>query len=560
MKDARIRASLRQNLRRNRQSRPRDRERGFTMIEALAALAVAAIMIAGFAAMVNSSLDDTRAQQAALYQSEMTAAATRLIQQNYTALASQVSATTPAVAALTGTTYKLSNYLPSSVQNVNAYGQTPCLLIYGTSTPGALQGLLVTEGGGTIPDGQLGYIAANSGAGGGSIQAINTPAGEAKGAYGSWALTAPNPAGVSCSGTKTNVGHLASLIYYNGTQAQNADYLYRVAVPGDAAANTMQVPIVLQQAVADYTSCSQPGSIAADSLGNVLNCDAESQQWTPQASFHWREPVADAQSLPTPANAGDVRMTLATNRAYTYNGATNAWQALAVDEAGNLALGNAQTAGTPCTPTSNTTLVSTDSKGRVLSCQADSTSSTGASWQTQSEVVPGMTLVACQLIMQNPGANDYPSCAPQQSFNYTGSPYAYNGTNGTYSYIYTKSVTLIKPGIIVAIGWAHLNDGVCGSKPGHAAQISQQVDVFDGNGNDITHTESQGPTLVDDSGGINNSIATAASPGTYSVRFTTNWATYAAIGTPWSSSYCAQDGSTIQNTPVAAGWAINTYY
>jgi prepilin-type N-terminal cleavage/methylation domain-containing protein len=539
----------------------RGRAHGFTLIEVLAALAVAALMLAGFAVMVNSSQQDTRAQQAALYQSQLTAAAKRLIEQNYTALASQASASSPVVVALTGTTYRLSNYLSGSLNNANAYGQTPCLLIYGTSTSAALEGLLVTEGGSTIADAELGYIAANAGAGGGSIQAMNTPAGAANGAYGSWTLGTPNPAGASCSGTKTGVGHLASLIYYNGTQAQNADYLYRVGVPGDPAANTMQVPIVLDQSVSDYAACTQSGSIAADAAGNVVNCDADSMQWTPQASFHWREPVANAASLPTPANQGDVRMTLATNRAYTYNGSTSAWQALAVDEAGNLALGNAQTVGAPCSKAASTTLVSTDSTGRVLSCQTDPTSSTGASWQTQSEVVPAMTLTGCQLIMQNPGAGDYPTCAAQQSFDYTAPPYSYNTTNGTYSYTFSTPVTLSKPGIIVTAGWAHLNDGLCGSTPGNAAQLSQDVDVYNSSGTNIGHTESQSPTLVDDSGGINNSLAAAASPGTYTVRVTTNWATYIVINTPWTSSFCARDGSgTVLNTPVAAGWTINTYY
>jgi prepilin-type N-terminal cleavage/methylation domain-containing protein len=538
----------------------RGRAHGFTLIEVLAALAIAALMMVGLAVMINSSLQDTRGQQAALYQSQLTEAATRLIQQNYAALAKQASGSSPVVVPLTGTPYQLSNYLSGSVNNINSYGQTPCLLIYGASASGALQGLLVTEGGSTIPDAELGYIAANAGAGGGSIQAMSTPAGTAHGAYGSWTLTTPNPAGASCSGTKTGVGHLTSLIYYNGTQAQNADYLYRVAVPGDAAANAMQVPIVLDQSVSDYSACTQPGSIAADASGNVVNCDADSMQWTPQASFHWREPVANAASLPTPANQGDVRMTLATNRAYTYNGSTGAWQALAVDEAGNLALGNAQTVGAPCSKAASTTLVSTDSTGRVLSCQTDPTSSTGASWQTQSEVVPAMTLTGCQLIMQNPGAWDYSSCAAQQSFDYTASPYSYNPTNGTYSYTFSAPVTLTKPGIIVTVGWAHLNDGLCGWKPGNQAQISQDVDLLNSSGTNISHTESQSSTLVDDSGGINNSLAAAASPGTYTVQVTTNWATYAVIGTPWTSSFCAQDGSTILNTPVAAGWTINTYY
>jgi hypothetical protein len=51
----------------------------------------------------------------------------------------------------------------------------------------------------------------------------------------------------------------------------------------------------------------------------------------------------DVAALPLPG-AGDFAMTLATRRAYTCNGTS--WQALAVDEQGNIYLGNnAQTVG-----------------------------------------------------------------------------------------------------------------------------------------------------------------------------------------------------------------------
>lgn len=529
----------------------RGRMRGFTMLEMLAALALAAIMVAGVAAMTNSLLEDTRAQQAAFYQAQLAAAGTRLIEQNYAALASQATASAPVVVRLNGSAYQLSTYTSSAMNAVNAYGQTPCLLIYGTATPGALQGLLVTEGGTTIKDAELGFIAANAGAGGGSIQALRNPGGAAQGAFGSWTLAAPNPAGASCSGSKTGVGHVVSLIYYNGTQAQNADYLYRVAVPGDPAANTMQVPIVLAQQN-DYTACTQTGSISADVTGNVLNCSGG--VWTPQASYHWREPVADYATLASVSQPqdGDVRMTLLTHRAYVYVAASTSWQALAVDESGNLALGNTQTEGAACANPNGNTLVTTDSKGRVLSCQ-------NGIWQTQSEVVPASQLTGCQLIMSSAGAADYPTCAAQ-SGGYTSSPYSFNGANGTYSYVFSQQVTLTRPGIIVAASWAHLNDGLCGTKAGHQAQLSQDVDILDSNKNSIAHTESQSPTLTDDSGGINNSLAQAGAAGTYTVVVTTNWATYAVIGTPWTSSFCGEVGQNIPNTPIAAGWTINSYY
>jgi len=78
----------------------------------------------------------------------------------------------------------------------------------------------------------------------------------------------------------------------------------------------------------------------------------------------------------------------------------------------------------------------------------------------------------------------------------------------------------------------------------------------------IAHTESQTPTLTDDSGGINNNLTQAGDAGTYTVQVSTNWATYVNITTPWTSSYCGTGGTTdvIANTPVAAGWTVNSYY
>ncbi|NRO98857.1 shufflon system plasmid conjugative transfer pilus tip adhesin PilV [Paraburkholderia sp. NMBU_R16] len=525
--------------------------RGFTMIEMLAALALAALMLGGLATMINSTLQDTRSQQTALYQSQLTAAATRLIQQNYAALAAQATPSSPVVVKLSGTSLQLDTYLSNAMSNTNPYGQTPCLLIYGTTTQGVLQSVLVTEGGRNIADADLGYIAANAGQGGGSIQAVNNDGGAATGAFGTWRLPTPNPAGASCTGTKTGVGHLASLIYFNGTQSQNADFLYRVAVPGDPAANTMQVPIVLAAQV-DYAACTSVGAIAADTAGNVLNC--EGGIWEPQASFHWRGTVADAASLsnlPAPA-LGDVAMTLATNRAYTYNGQT--WQALAVDEQGNLALGNAQVMGQPCAPTgASSTLVSTDTTGRVLSCR-------NGTWQSQSEIEPASSVTGCTIVMATPGAADYPNCSPPPSIVYTAPPYSFNAINGTFSYTFQVPVVLTKPGVIVAATWAHMNDGLCNQATTNRAQVSQSVDFLDSSNQSIAHTESQGPTLVNDSGGINNSLTQAGAPGRYTVVVTTNWATYQGITTPWVSSFCGEQAQTIPNSPIAAGWTINSYY
>lgn len=541
----------------------------------LAALAIAALMIAGVTQLINTSLNDNRAQQAGLYQAQLATAASQLIKQNYATLQTQATAGTPVVVALNNTTYKLSTFLSSSVQNSNPYGQTPCLLIYLGSDGQTLQGRLVTEGGRSIPDNELGYVAANAGQGGGSIPSTNNPSGAAIGAYGTWTIAAPNPGSASCTGTETGTGHLVSDLAYNGQQSQNSDYLYRVAVPNDPAANAMQVPIALDATQIDFADCSTQaaGAIAADASGNVVNCEQSAQfgtmVWEPKASYHWRGSVADVASLSTltTPHEGDVAMTMAAHRAYTYNGSE--WRPSSIDSNGTVLMGSANSPvlGAACGPTAasdtsavsdaTVTEVNTDSSGRVLSCQ-------NGTWQNQSQIVPGTTINGCTLILQSPGAADYPTCSTPSGGQYTTFPWSYNAANGTYSYTEDLTVTLTKPGIITASTWAHMNDGICGSKPGNQAQVSQSIDIYNTNAPtvSIAHTESQTPTLTDDSGGINNDLTQAGSAGTYTVQVSTNWATYVNIATPWTSSYCGTGGNAdvIANTPVAAGWTVNAYY
>jgi len=532
----------------------RFRQRGFTVVELLAALAIASLMIVGVTAMISTSLEDVKGQQAALYQSQLTRAAAQLITQNTNALLGTATTTVPVVVPLSGSSYQLATYLPTGVQNRNAYGQTPCLLVYATGT-GALQGLLVTEGGTTIADGPLGYIAANAGQGGGSIPKTNNSAAAAFGAFGGWSVASPNPAGKSCSGTKTGVGHLVSEVFPDNDLAQNGDFLYRVSVPGNATANTMQVPIVLAQET-DYSACTaSAGAVAADANSNVVTC--RNGVWTPVSSMHWRDPVASAADLgnltlmPNP-QLGDVAMTTNTGRAYTFNG--TAWQAIAVNEQGYLDLGNQFTVGAACaSDQTNTTPVATDSTGRVLSCR-------NGTWQTQTEIEPANNYTGCTILMASVGATDYTGCGGVPGGAWTSGPFSYNATNGTYSYTSYLTVTMTKPGIVAASTWGHMNDGSSTGATGARAQMSQAVDILDSTSTSVGHSEAQGPTLTDDSGGITTALTQAVSAGTYRVRIVTNWATYSVITTPWTSSLLGQQGQSIPNTPIVEGWTVNTYY
>jgi prepilin-type N-terminal cleavage/methylation domain-containing protein len=583
-----------------------DRTKGFTLLETLAVLAIAAILFAGFTTLVSTASGNARAQQAALYQSQVSTAAAQLIKDNYsTLITAAMSATTPLKIWLTASTptgYKLGAYLPSSIQAFNAYQQKPCLLVYHGAGAGWTGGtglkdivaFLVTEGGQTIDDRTLGNIVANAGAGAGAIQAKDN--GVANGAFGSWSapLTTINPTNTNCNGTATGAGHLVSQIYYTGSSGASGDFLYRqpVSVTGVTDGNTMHAPIVLSDVRSDRQSdadCDSTldatgtryvdlGKVTSDNLGNVLTCSntVNGVMWTELGSMHWGGAVStyndlmDPNALGIPLSSlqiGDVRLVSTLGRAFAWTGSQ--WQALAVDEKGNLSVPGLLTLaqqgviGTSCpnTPASdvsaNQTAVTTDAAGRVLSCR-------NGVWRAQSEVVPGTSSTGCQILMASPGAADYPTCSGPPSNNYTAPPFALDGT-GTYTYTRTFNRTLDNPGMISVSTWAHMNDGVCqadGSEGNYRAQLAQQVYVYDSSRVQKGQAAAQSPTLVADSGGINNSVLVAVPAGDYQVEVHTQWAMYLGPGTPWTSSYCYPWGTAnaVPNSPIVWGWTVNTYY
>ncbi|WP_166653489.1 shufflon system plasmid conjugative transfer pilus tip adhesin PilV [Paraburkholderia flava] len=550
--------------------RMRGSMRGFTLIEILAALAISALMVTGVVAMINSSLEDMRGQQTAMYQQQIGVAAKQLIQTNAATLSQQASPTVPVVVPFnSGGAYQLSKFLPAAMRTTNPYGQTPCLLVY-TDSNGALVGLLVTEGGTTIADSELGYIAANSGQGGGSIPATNNAAGSAIGAFGAWTLTSPNPAGASCTTTKTGTGHLASEVYYNGNQVQNSDYLYRVSVPNDLAANTMQVPIILSVQT-DYAACANTGAVAADSAGNVVTCLSGTGKWMPQASFHWRGTVAKEADLanvdPKSLYADDIVIATDTNRAYRYDGAN--WQALAVDQNGNLQLGNSGTLGAPCPqPSTSTTEVTTDATGRVLTCTS-TLSGGGPTWQTQSEINPTSVPMdsACAIAVGQPGTSDFPcTVAP------SGAP-VFNNAMGYWQSVVTRNVPQMpRNGNIVVYSWAHMTDSFVTNCPGAPQDLSagggayvtlyaELVDVD--TGATIASAVNQSSAIRGDLTNINITLAheLAKNNKGYQVRFTTFWIIFnsSVNSAAFQTSFCNGNTRT-PTTGVVTSWTITPFY
>lgn len=322
---------------------------GFTLIEMLGALAVGTMMVIGLMALIDDTIDDSKGQQAALYQSQVARAAARYVKANYGALTASATATTPTVVTLAQ--LKAANLLGSAFNGVNAYGQAPCVLVLQPQA-GRLDTLVVTEGGVEIPPKDGAFVAANAGEGGGFIP---VPAGgqplAAQGAFRSWSLPIAPYVSRNCSGIAASPGRLASALFFDGPGNLSFDYLYRGAVPGHPELNRMSTPLHMTAVVVEDASdalcvaadATTWGRIAVDASGRVMSCTAGT--WRPSGSAYWKDPVATYATLPATGNqTGDVRLVRGLGRAFSWNG--TGWIALAVDQNGNLSVPGTTTTGT----------------------------------------------------------------------------------------------------------------------------------------------------------------------------------------------------------------------
>ncbi|CDG82344.1 shufflon system plasmid conjugative transfer pilus tip adhesin PilV [Janthinobacterium agaricidamnosum] len=317
---------------------------GMSLIEVLGALAISAILLSGLTALVDSSLADTKADQAGAYQAAIGAAAAHYLADNYGVLA--ISANIGVTKPVTLTALKNAGEISPLQAAANVYGQTPCLLVRArnaspTNPAIVLDALVVTEGGQAIGDASIAYVAAQAGKGGGYINSLNSAV--AQGSGGAWSLSAATTPtlnqfnSVSCSGQPANAGHLVTALLSNGAGQSSQDFLYRNKVPGMDVLNQMQTPIGMANgaAVDPGTACGSVAAIATDKTnGSLLYCNKISGTWQGSGSS-WKAPVDTYASLPAGDAVGDVRMVKNISRAFTVD-PSGKWVALAVDQNGDM--------------------------------------------------------------------------------------------------------------------------------------------------------------------------------------------------------------------------------
>ena len=343
------------------------RQRGMTLVEALAALAIASALLVGLARMIGDSIEEVKEQQAALQQAQVATAAAKYIAANYSDLVTSTGA--GAVTAVTVAQLKTAGFLSTGFATTNPYQQSACVLVLQPAA-GKLDALVAGYGGSAIPDRAIASVAMMAGQGGGYISAAQP--GTARGA--SWELATTAYQGVACAGTTVlngaaahDGGHLVSSLFYDGPGQLSTDFLYRDAVPGRPQLNQMNTPLGFAGAalVTMGTACGSVAAIGIDAASrSVATCGADGF-W--QTGSTWKAPVANFADLPTAGNtAGDVRMVTALNRGFTYTGSD--WVALAVDEKGDLHVPGTVTADTAVvsagTITADKTISST--KGGII--------------------------------------------------------------------------------------------------------------------------------------------------------------------------------------------------
>ncbi len=316
---------------------------GLSLLEVMVSLGIIATVTAGLVQWTNQQSDDTRAAVTALHMKTVGMAANEYIKNNFATITSLATDTQPVLIRVSDLI--AGGALNSGFSATNARGQNVCVLVL---EPTAGVAMVVAEGGDTIDDLTLGQIAATVGAAGGGIYSTSTT--NFRGAMGGWTTTVSpfsnaNHLTQKCDGSAGNItfaaGRPAMAVWFADNDTVSAT-LYRDAIPGNTALNTMNTPILMGAGTVQTvgSACTSTGAIGRDTTGQVVSC--QSGTWRSQGSIFWRDPVANFTSLPTTDPTGAVRMTTDTSRAFMWTG--GAWTALAVDQNGNLTVPGTLTA------------------------------------------------------------------------------------------------------------------------------------------------------------------------------------------------------------------------
>lgn len=318
------------------------KQAGVTLIEIVIALGIMSAVVAGTAALIDRSAEDTRGAVAAQHLRTIGDAANVYIKDNYTAVMANATPTTPALIRVSDLI--AGGYLQAGFSMTNTYNQNACVLVL-EPTANNLTALVITESGTALDDLTLGGLAGITGAAGGGVYTTATTT--VRGAMGGWSMAIGNYAnanhlGQKCDGTAgvatLAVGHPAMALWFaNGDST--AGFLYRDAVPGRPELNQMNTPLIMMATATAATACTTTGAISRDAAGAVLSCQGGTWKGG-SGGLNWKGSVANFASLPASGNSsGDAyRVTGLSNHVFVWDTQNSVWQGMVVDGSGNLSL------------------------------------------------------------------------------------------------------------------------------------------------------------------------------------------------------------------------------
>lgn len=551
----------------------KNKSRGFSLIEIMGALAIGSMMLISLNAMIDSAMEDSKGQQAALYQRQLVIAVNKYMN-NFQRYDDLQKKTAKGVVAL-DISELLKEHLPTNFARENNYQHRSCILIKRrNAAPGKLDVLVLGNGGMPIAEKEIAAVAAMAGPGNGYILGDR-----AKGS--SWELSATELAtfnAVQCPGQRpATAGHLASALFFDGPGQLSTDFLYRNAVPGRPELNKINTELTVKNAtfrldlqirrevgssdeLCSINNPDSPGRVALDSLGGVVSC--QKGKWA--RSGYWKDPVADYEALPAYDNeAGDVRMVLDLSRAFTWDGTQ--WRALAVDKNGNLTLPGRVNSGdsflsrvvaadTACGRDDPDGTMARDKDGLILSCQ-------NRYWQSQTSMTQKASDVGCEVIK----GSSVPVPAPDCSNPYRGE-YTWRPEVAVWEAKIRRIVTPTKNGLINVNVWMRMNRDLA-DRPDNevTGQARLLVAIRDNDidtDNLVGSTSAESVRLINSSATINATLSKVVKRNRrgYTVEITPIWTTGQGPDAAFDrANYRTYNGLLVEQVPLSVGWNMDLF-
>lgn len=280
---------------------------GASLVEAMAALAVMAMVAASLSVWVYEQQRQERAMRTGAEMLSMWEAATRYTSKRYAQLVFSGG-----IAAISGASV-FEELRPSlagvATTPLNPYGQGYCLLLKQLANPARVEGLLLTTGGVAMDGGQQAVAIQSGGPGIGAVK-LNGTSLEAKGALWTQALDAASRARIqSACGADVSSGGLGGFFSVMAPESAQS-LLYRVPLTGSSGTpltslNTLSNDISVRGglaagAVATTAVACAAGTPGKNAAGELAECSG-SDTWSVPAwagAGYWSAAVRPGVAIP----------------------------------------------------------------------------------------------------------------------------------------------------------------------------------------------------------------------------------------------------------------------